>query len=406
MCYDKNMNVLGIIAEYNPFHNGHLYHLQESRKKAEADFVVAVMSGNFTQRGEPALMDKWARSRLAVECGVDLVLELPFAYAVNSAEYFAKGGIGILCGLGCVTHLGFGAEQGSPGQLETIAGFLATEPQFFRAALKENLASGISYAKARETALGQALGPKLAALTTTPNNILALEYMKQLKKHDSSIKCIMVNRKGAGYHDPLPSGNIASASAIRSHIEPDQRKYYVPAPTAAELEQVPQTNGYFNLLRGMILQSTPQQLSRIFSVGEGLENRIKEQVRNVGSLEALVAAVKSKRYPETRIRRMFCQIVMGLETFEDTHYARVLATGERGTALLRRMKKTARIPVITNVNKFGELPALMDYDILAGDIYNLIAGRDLYEHCDYVRQPYIQRSYKLLDNPVKEDYNI
>ena len=127
MCYDNGMKVLGIIAEYNPFHNGHLYQLQECRDRAEADFVVAVMSGNFTQRGEPAIMDKWTRSRLAVQCGANLVLELPFAYAVNSAEYFAKGGVGILNGLGCVTHLGFGSEGGNINKLDTVAELLTVD---------------------------------------------------------------------------------------------------------------------------------------------------------------------------------------------------------------------------------------------------------------------------------------
>ena len=138
------MNIVGIIAEYNPFHNGHLYHLKQCKKLAEAEACVVVMSGNFTQRGEPAVFDKWTRSRLAVQCGADLVLELPFAYAVNSAEAFARGGVGILDRMGCVTHIGFGAEQGSLPEMERLAAFLAEETIEFRECFKEFLAEGYS----------------------------------------------------------------------------------------------------------------------------------------------------------------------------------------------------------------------------------------------------------------------
>ncbi|MCQ4637417.1 nucleotidyltransferase [Anaerovorax odorimutans] len=384
------MNVLGIIAEYNPFHNGHLYHLRQCREKAEADFVVAVMSGNFTQRGEPAIMDKWARSRIAVECGVDLVLELPFAYAVNSAEYFARGGIGILEGLGCVTHLGFGAEKGHPDELRQAAVYLAKEPDAFRSLLKKNLDAGLSYAKARESALAQIMGPRFSELSVTPNNILALEYLKQLQLHNSSIKFVMVNRKGAGYLDKEPKAGIASATAIRNHLDPGQVDQYVPQETAEALRQAPPLRGYFDLIRGAVLSRSADRLAQIFSVGEGLENRIKDQIRRADNLESLVEKIASKRYPKTRISRILCQILMDLTSLDGSLYARVLAAGNGGTRLLREIKKTAKIPVITNINKVASLPGLCEKDILASDMYNLLTGASLYENCDYVRHPYIR----------------
>ncbi|MDE8732742.1 nucleotidyltransferase [Eubacteriales bacterium DFI.9.88] len=386
------MNVLGIIAEYNPFHNGHLYHLQQCRQMSEADFVVVVMSGNFTQRGEPAIMDKWTRSRIAINCGADLVLELPFAYGVNSAEYFARGGIGILSGLGCVTHLGFGAEKGSLAQLEQAASCLAKESDRFRALMKQNLDEGHSYARSREAAVAETMGTRLAQLTLTPNNILALEYLKQLKLCNSSIKCIMVNRKGSGYFDTELKGDIASATAIRSHLSQEQIELCVPKETFQALRKAPPVKGYFDLVRSAVLNRSCEELSRIFSVGEGLENRIKGQIRRAEDLESLIGQIGSKRYPKTRISRILCQNLMGLTYFEEQFYARVLAAGPGGTKLLRQLKKTAQIPLITNLNKLQPLPDLLEKDILASDIYNLLTGANLYKNCDYVRHPYIESS--------------
>lgn len=383
------MNVLGIIAEYNPFHNGHLYHLEQCVERSKADVTVAVMSGNFTQRGEPAILDKWTRSRLAVQCGVDLVLELPFAFAVNSAEYFAKGGVGILSGLGCVTHLGFGSEQGTLEELEEMADLLWEEGSFYQESLKGFLGKGLSYPKAREKTMEQMLGQKAARLSLSPNNILALEYLKQLKTLDSSIISVMVNRKGAGYFDRTPSGNIASASAIRSRLGREQRMAYVPPQVRGALEDACDTSGYFQMVRSGLLRCGESELAEICSVGEGLEHKLKKHVRTCRTLEELVDAAASKRYPKTRIRRILCQMLMGLPRFEPDYYARVLAAGEKGTMLLRKAKKAGSIPLITNINKEAHLPPLIQYDILAGDIYNLLAGQDLYEKCDYVMRPYI-----------------
>ena len=353
------MNVLGIVAEYNPFHNGHLYQLSKCAQQARADCIVIVMSGNFTQRGEPAVLDKWIRSRLAVQHGADLVLELPFAYAANSAEYFAKGSVSILERLGCVTHLGFGTEQGSADELRQIARFLAKEPEVFRRQLKSFMEKGESYARARSCALSACLGEEATKLLQTPNNILGVEYLKQLEIQESSIKPIMVNRKGAGYLDQEPDGGFASATAIRNHLEPEQRKQYVPPGVEAELRNCRDSRGYFDLVRGVVLRSEPGMLSQIFSVSEGLENRLKGQIRRCSSLEELVEAVSSKRYPKTRIRRILCQAAVGLGAFDDDYYARILAASKKGTGLLRQIKKTTEIPVITNINKLKEKPSLL-----------------------------------------------
>ena len=391
LCYDNYMKVLGIIAEYNPLHNGHLYHIEQCRKESGADYIVVVMSGNFTQRGEAAILDKWTRSRLAVENGADLVLELPFAYAVNSAEYFARGGVGILQSLGCVTHIGFGAEAGTAAQLKEIAALLTEENNEFQQHMKLSMSEGVSYAKARETAVKQILGEEAAGLIKTPNNILAVEYLKQLKRTGSNIEPVVIGRKGAGYNDKSPEGGFASATALREHLSAEERRMFVPENVADMLDSEAMKNEYFHLIQSKVLGSTPEELARVFSVGEGIENRMLDQIRRSSSMEDFIENVKSKRYPQTRIQRILCQMLMGLTDFEDEFYARILAAGKKGTGLLKHIRKTSEVSVITNINKEENLPQLIKFDILASDMYNIIAGNDLYKKSDYVMHPFIQK---------------
>lgn len=385
------MKVLGIIAEYNPLHNGHIYHMEECRKASGADHIVVVMSGDFTQRGEAAVLDKWTRSRLAVENGADLVLELPFAYAVNSAEHFAKGGVGLLDMLGCVTHIGFGAETGDISQLQQIADIISDESDEFRACMKTHMSDGNSYAKARELCVSEMLGAEAAEVMRTPNNILAIEYLKQLKFAKNDIKPVAVNRKGAGYHDTVPDDGFASATAIRNHLTADERRRYVPENVAQALEHGSMDKDYFQLIQVRVLGSSADELGRILSVGEGIENRMLDQIRRSSSLDDFVDKLISRRYPRTRIQRMLCQMLVGLTDFDDEHYARLLAASSKGTALLKKIIKESECPVITNINKVQELPRLLEYDILAADMYNIIAGNDLYKKSDYVMHPFIQK---------------
>lgn len=385
------MNTLGIIAEYNPLHNGHLYQLNRCKEQANAEFVIVIMSGNFTQRGEAAILDKWTRSRLAVENGVDLVLELPFAYAVNSAEHFARGGVKILDALGCVTHLGFGAEADSLEDLQRAASILTEEDAEFQQKMRVFLSEGLTYAKAREKALRFKMGETSGDFLRFPNNILAMEYLKQLKLSESSITPIMVNRKGAGYHATAAKDGFASATAIREHLSEEERKKYVPQNVSEELDKRICVNDYFSLIQTQVLNRSPEELATIFSVSEGLENRMKEQIRRSTDLDDFVEKVKSKRYPETRIRRILCQMLVGLTDFQDEYYARLLAASSKGTKLFKSIKKNSDIPIITNINKNSQLPALMKHDIMASDLYNIIIGADLYKKSDYVVHPFIQK---------------
>jgi len=217
------MKVLGIVVEYNPFHNGHLYHLQASRASCRADCVVGVMSGNFTQRGEPAIINKWARTEMALLNGVDLVIELPCAYAMASAEYFAFGAVKLLDSLGAVDTLCFGSESGNIQKLAEVASILADEPILYKQALKTSLASGKSFPAARQEALSNYLNSLLGRdylsdAITSPNNILGIEYLKALIKLNSKIVPISIERKGSGYHSLELSGEICSATAIRKTL--------------------------------------------------------------------------------------------------------------------------------------------------------------------------------------------
>jgi len=385
-----NMKTLGIIAEYNPLHNGHLYHMQQCREIAQADNIVVIMSGNFTQRGEAAVLDKWTRSRLAVENGADLVIELPFAYAVNSAEHFARGGVRILDALGC-THIGFGAESGTLQQLKTVAEMTARESSEYKDRLQEYLSEGAAYARAKEKAAADLYGGGVAELMQTPNNILAIEYLKQLCLCGSDMHPVMVTRKGAGYHDQTPVSGFASATAIRKTLDAEERKAFVPENVDKALGAAPPVENYFRLIQSKIFGSTPEQLAEVFSMSEGLENRMLDQIRRSKTLDEFVDNVKSKRYPETRIRRILCQMLMGLNDFEDEFYVRLLAANLRGTSLLKKVKKESDVQIITNINKEEQLPELLKYDILAGDMYNIITGADLYKKSDYVVHPFIQK---------------
>lgn len=403
------MTVLGLITEYNPFHKGHLYHLEESKRRTGADFVVAVMSGNFVQRGEPAIFDKWTRARSAIECGVDLVLELPFVFACNSAEYFAYGAISILEGLGCVDYISFGSESGDINELSSLAKILVKEPEELKLILKEELTKGRSYGRAWSNALEEFVGEGAAAVIKAPNNILALEYLKRLYKINSKIKAITIPRKGGDHNSTEITENYASASALR-------KKYYESCSLEGFIDYVPmgsykamlpfegkcniKTKDLFSVIGTEILKSSPEDLAKIFSVTEGLENKLKSEIRNANDLDELISAVNSKRYAKTKIQRMLMHILLHLDTETMEHilakrifYGRVLGITENGAKLLRHIKKNkcSKIPIITNINKDiredSLLWQLLNFDILATDLFNLTSGNNLYAGADYVVKP-------------------
>ena len=384
------MKTAGIIAEFNPFHKGHAYLVSKTREITGAECIVSVMSGNFMQRGLPAVYDKWERTEMALKEGVDLIVELPVIYSSNSAEFFAAGGVTILEGMGCIDYLVFGSESGDIELMEKAAGILKEREEDILTAIKAEIKKGVSFPKARETALSELGLTDASELLKEPNNILGMEYLK----HNSDLKAYTVKRKGQGHHE--------SASVIREELKKTDGE------RISAMEE-----RYYNLLRERILSMSEQELDNIFSAGSGLGSRLKKEVRYAESLENFTDRIKSKAYTRTRITRLFTHVLLNITEDvmnEGREYIRVLGFNDRGAEILKKMKKEElnTIPVITNLNKelflYEDIKKTVEKDILATDLYNLISGKDLYRNSDYVRKPVILK-YSYLDFNSSTVYN-
>lgn len=393
------MKTVGIITEYNPFHNGHLYHIRESKKKARAQAVICVMSGHFLQRGEPALLDKWARAKMALQGGVDLLFELPFAYASRSAEAFAFGAVRLLDATGVVDSLSFGSELGGLAPLLSLAEALVEEPTPYKEALSHYLKEGLSFPKARNLSLVEILPSRkeeLAPILKSPNNILGIEYLKALHRLKSSILPFTIQRKGRGYHDKTMEGPYASATAIRGAIERGQEieelKDSLPPTSLAILkEELKEGRGPIFLedlapyLLFLLRQTKKERLEEILGVTEGLENRIKDATKEALTIEELASSIKTRRYTLTRIRRIFIHLLTNYSAREaqafdlegGPRYLRILGFNQVGQALLKKMRERAYLPTITKVapfyhQGFGLTKTMLGMDILATDLYALL----------------------------------
>lgn len=399
------MKVLGLVVEYNPFHNGHLYHIEESKRITGADSVVCVMSGNFIQRGEPAIVNKWARARMALLAGVNLVIELPVIYAMASAEFFSYAAVKLLDSLGVVDYISFGSENGRLDELDLISDILINEPEDYRLRLKQQLATGISYPAARETALGEYLketGRYREGIETTlssSNNILGIEYLKALKKLESRIEPYTIKRISNEYTSEELTGSISSATAIRKYIsnKVDQETYLEKIKgtlpeTSLEVLQEEFSTGrgpvfpkdFECIILSQIRRMTVQKLSELPYVSEGLENRIKEAAERSGTLEELIEAVCTRRYTRTRIQRALFNLVTGLTSSEfdkfnhygGPQYIRVLGFNGRGRKLLTQINANAMLPVVIKTSDFKRscnvlLARMLEIEALSTDMYVL-----------------------------------
>lgn len=389
-----NRKSVGIIAEYNPFHNGHQYHLQQSLKMSGAEICIAVVSGNFTQRGEPALLDKWTRAETAVRNGVNLVVEMPFLFACNNAGYFARGGVEILENLGC-DFISFGSESGNIALLQEISRGIEAHRSELEEAVKEGVKKGLTYPKARHEAAMALLGEEVSEVLSTPNNLLALEYLRFIK----SAQPITVKRQGSGYHELTANDDMASATGIRKMLTGGENiSRFVSGITREILTEssgrFADEDKLFPLLREKILLSSSEELNQIFGAEEGLGNKMKANVRYWKNMDELIEGLKSKRYTRTRITRLLAMTLLGVQR-EDVknarNYIRVLAFDEKGSQYLKEIKKSesCKLPILTNINKeaelYPEIKEMLEKDILAGDIYNLACGHDLYANSDYVK---------------------
>ena len=347
------MPVIGIIAEYNPFHLGHAWQMDQARRLLGADSpVVAVMSGNFVQRGEAALLHKHARAEAAVRCGADLVLELPTAWAAATAEVFARGGVSLLAATGVVTHLCFGSESGDLPALERTAACM--ESRTYREALTGRLKQGTTFAAARQAAAEDLAGASARCLAS-PNDALAVEYLRALRAQGAGLTPVAIRRVGAA-HDSGEESPIASASAIRGRVLAGTAwERLVPRESAAVLRRemdagrAPVSMAACERLILSRLRTMGEEDFRPYDGGnEGLYHRFYDAVRRSASLEELLDLAKTKRYTRARLRRMALAAWLGLERPEGPPpYLRVLSANSRGCRLLREMKTRAALPVLT-----------------------------------------------------------
>lgn len=401
--------ILGIVSEYNPFHNGHLHHLELSKKLTKTDFSVAVMSGNFIQRGDTSIVDKWAKAEMAIKNGVDLVLELPTVYALSSAENFADGAIKLLNSLGVVDYVSFGSEIGEINAINDIAEILYNEPKEFSALIKAQLRSGLSYPKAREIAISQFFGSskKYTEILTNPNNILGVEYIKALKRQKSNITPLTIKRDYSDYNSTNVKNGIASATAIRTMIKAKKNVHYVvPLETYEILENCIQEGKIVKDIsvfeKQIIYNLRKMSLAEIKSlpdVSEGLENKIKEVANQCNNIKDLINGIKSKRYVQSRIQRILLYALLGitekdiLNSKKVLPYIRVLGFNKHGKRIISAIAAAnPKLNIIVSVKKFMDSPgnsnlkSMLEKDILATNIYTMGFKKDPLANLDYTKK--------------------
>lgn len=359
------MRAVGLITEYNPFHNGHLHHLRESRRAAEAEVAVAVMSGHFLQRGEPALVDKWRRAEMALRSGVDLVVELPFPFACQSAPHFALGAVQCLDGMGGVSALCFGSEAGDLAPLQRCATLLGKRCPELTAGIAAKLREGFHYPAARAALVAElADEPELEEVLRTPNNILALEYLQALRFSGSPMKPLTISRLGAGYHDSEASGGIASATGIRRRIaEGRPVAAYLPPESEALLHdafgtgQAADPDLLHRLMLGQIFRGR-EALQTICQVEQGLDRRLADAALESTGWEDLVDRVKVRQLTRTRVQRILCYVLNDVsrslmdECLEaGPRYLHLLGCSEKGRRFLAATRKQRSLPVIDNFSR-------------------------------------------------------
>lgn len=403
--------VLGIIAEYNPFHNGHLFHLEESKKQTGSTYTVAIMSGNFAQRGNTSIIDKWSKAEIALHCGVDLVVELPVLYSISSAENFADGAIKILDALKVVDYISFGAETNDISILQPLADVLYHEPKAYKTMLSHELKKGLSFPKARENAVLMYLNDirKYANVLSSPNNILGIEYLKALRKYRSSIQPIAIHRATTGYNDLTYTSNMASSTAIRNIIKNngfDILRNLIPAPSYSILVNnikqghiVPDLSTFEKQIIYNLRKMDITEISNLPDVSEGLEFALKNAANSCNTLNEFLNIISSKRYTSTRIQRILLYSLLGI-TKKDMElskkivpYIRVLATNKRGKFLISEiLKANPKLEIVTSVKRYLDsnpnknYQLMLDKDIWATNVYTLGYEADSWNNLDFTKK--------------------
>lgn len=410
----KGNRVLGIIAEYNPFHNGHMYHLQKAKEQSGAQYCICVMSGNFVQRGNTSIVNKWKKAEMALLNGVDLVIELPTIYSVASAEGFSLGAIKLLNNLKIADAISFGTETSDFAALNNISSIVNEEPMKYKSILNSELKKGLSFPKARENALMLYLNDnkRYDNILNTPNNILAIEYLKALKKIKSTIQPIPVKREKVYYNDNVIVDEFASATAIRKLLKNEEfseiRKV-VPKSTYQILEKetelgnvVLDLSRYEKEIIYNLRRMTVSEIAELPDVNEGLEHSLKNAANYSNDITNLINIVKTKRYTVTRIQRILICALLGI-TKRDVGmakktepYIRVLGFNEKGKELISRInKQNPKATVITSVKKFQDknnnnknskiYKRLLDIDIFSTNVYTMACKSESLANLDYTK---------------------
>lgn len=388
--------VLGIVAEYNPFHKGHEYHLRESIKRTKAESVVIVLSSDFVQRGEAALTSKWNRAEAALNSGADLVIELPSVFSAHNAGVFANASVDLLEATGIISHMSFGSEN-SEWYTQNILDILIQEPEDFKSVLRLFLNKGHSFVEARSLALDKLL-PGTYERIKRSNNLLGLSYLKRLREINSQVTPVMIERRGSDYNDTELSA-FSSATAIRKAIyagETERALSELPETSAAKLTEalaagnaVVSDKKLWQLLRYRLLSSSPEELASIAEISEGIEYKLREEAVKAKSFGEWTDACTSKRYPSSRIRRNAIHTLLGLDHWTNRALQRlsvpcirILGMTQNGQELLRRMKTTAKLPIIT---KYGEAASvssyakkIMDYELKACELWAQLTESEEY----------------------------
>ncbi|MDD7793757.1 nucleotidyltransferase [Clostridium sp. 'White wine YQ'] len=391
------MKIAGIITEYNPFHLGHKLHLEKTKKLTNCDAVVCLMSGHFVQRGAPAIIDKWTRTQMALDNGVDLILELPTVYAVSSAEFFASGAVSILNSLNVIDSIAFGSECGDINLLKQISSILSNESSEFKEAIKKFLNKGYPVAVSRSKAILEIMQNSnlsydeeyLKKQLNSSNNILGIEYVKALLRLKSNIIPYTLKREGALYNDRELNNDFSSASSIRNYLKATNDvgdlKSHLPKETYDILSKLSSENydfafeeKMFSYIKYKIL-TDPKSLSLIPDASEGLDNKIIKELQNSKNLDELILNCKSKRYTYTRISRILTQFFIGLEKYpikelrkKQPSAVRILGLNKKGAEILKLIKKESSIEFINKPKKpFNDIYTL---DIQASKAYSLLCN--------------------------------
>ncbi|MCF6462683.1 nucleotidyltransferase [Clostridium sp. Cult1] len=417
------MKVVGLITEYNPFHLGHKYHLNMSKKLTNSDYSIAVMSGSFVQRGEPSLIDKWTKAKMAIDNGVDLVIELPFIFSTQSAELFAYGSIALLHNLSIVDCVAFGSELGSLDYLNEIAEILVYEPPHYKENLRKYLNEGNSFSVSRSNALqdyfekfnvNKKYNISIKDLLKMSNNILAIEYLKALKILNSKIQPVAIKRIGSSYNENQLNHKIASATGIRKKIingNIEATRKHITNQTYDHLinyinkyKKFNMLDNYTQIIHYLLRIGHINNLIQIMDVESGLENRITKKSTKYSDINDLIQAISTKRYPKTRIQRILIHLMANLTKpiFRELYphypcYIRVLGSNEKGFVLLNKIKEESKLPIIMKFSdhvKYKDLylQKIIEFDKKATDLFFLgLNTPNPFMDMDYYTTPYIKK---------------